>query len=436
MKDRLLNRRAFLQTSSIASTSFLLVPACALGKKQRIAANDRINIGCIGVGPRGTSVMKHFLQNPKCRVVALCDVKSNVLKEKKQLVDEAYDNQDCRTYHDFRDLVSRDDIDACLVATCDHWHVLTSLAAVRSGKDVYMEKPMGVTLEEDQAMRAAVYQHNRIFQFGTQQRSDAKFQKACGIVRNGLIGDLHTIKVWSPGSAQGGDPAQVSVPEWLDYELWLGPAKYTPYTKNRCSNELWWFISDYALGFIAGWGIHPIDIALWGAEDHFQGIWKIEGTGKFPAEGICDTAMTWDVKIEIDRGVMVDFRGSDSATEWKKKYSEESSHGTVFEGTEGWVFVKRGEIDAHPKSLLDAKIERPLSSSNNHVNNFLECIQSRNETVSPIDAAVKGDMLCHISDIAIRREEKLIFDSQRETFVGNHEANKRLARPMRSPWRL
>lgn len=381
--------------------------------------------------------MRGFLRNPECQVVALCDVKRNALEETQVLVNGFYDNQDCKAYPDYRDLTDRNDIDACLVATCDHWHVLTSLAAVRSGKDVYMEKPMGLTMEEDQAMRAAVHQYNRVFQFGTQQRSEANFRKACEIARNGFLGELHTINVWSPGSIQAGSPAQVPAPEWLDYDFWLGPSKFTPYTENRCSNQLWWFISDYALGFIAGWGIHPMDIALWGAEDHFNGIWEVEGVGVFPTEGVCDTALTWDVKIKIQGGVTVDFRGASSAADWMRRYDDNSDHGTAFEGTEGWVYVRRGKIDAHPKSLLDVEIQRPLYVSNNHVDNFLDCIRTRKETVSPIRESVVADALCHISDIAIHRQgEKLLYDSQREIFIDNQEANKRLMRPMRSPWRL
>lgn len=428
-------RRTFLNSATALSAA-LFVPASVLGLGKTTAANDRINVGCIGVGPRGTRVMRDFLSNDSCRVVALCDVKSNVLSEKQKLVHDFYGNQDCQTYADFRELVARDDIDACLVATCDHWHVLNSLAAVRSGKDVYMEKPMGLTIEEDQAMRAAVLQENRIFQFGTQQRSSANFRRACEIARNGLLGEVHTINVWSPGSAQRGTPEQVPPPAWLDYDLWLGPAQYTPYTKNRCSNELWWHITDYALGFIAGWGIHPMDIALWGCEPHFQGVWHVEGRGKFPKTGVCNAALTWDVQIQVRNGLTVNFKGESWADEWKKRYGDESSHGTVFEGPEGWVFVRRGKIEAQPKSLLEANIQRPLHVSENHVGNFLHSIRGRQPAISSIETAVKSDVLCHISDIAIRREEKLLFDSQRETFIGNHEANKRLQRPMRSPWRL
>lgn len=429
-------RRNFLKKTSFLPAAFLFVPAGVLGKDNQTAANDRINVGCIGVGSRGTDVMRGFLRNSNCQVIALCDVKSNVLAEKQNLVNQFYSKEDCKTYHDFRDLAAREDIDACLVATCDHWHVLASLAVVRSGKDVYTEKPLGLTLEEDHALRAAVHQHSRIFQFGTQQRSEAPFRQACEIVRSGLIGDIHTINVWSPGSVQGGNPVQVPIPEWLDYDFWLGPARYTPYSENRCSNELWWYISDYALGFIAGWGIHPLDIALWGAEEKFQGLWELEGKGEYPTQGVCDTAITWDVRIKLSGGTTLYYRGAPSAGEWKQRYSDDSDHGTAFEGSKGWVYVRRGKIDANPKNLLDAKIEESLYQSANHVDNFLDGVRTRKETISPIDVAVRGDTLCHISDIAIRREEKLLFDSQKETFVDNSEANKRLMRPMRKSWHL
>ena len=434
------SRRSLLKAASgtliAAGGAPWIVPASALGKDGQIAANDRIAVGCIGVGSRGTGVMRTFLGNANAQVVAVCDVKSDVLKEKQNLVNETYDNQDCQAYADFRDLVARKDIDACLVATCDHWHVLTSLAAVRSGKDVYMEKPMGLTLQEDQAMRTAVHGNRRIFQFGTQQRSDDKFRLACELVRNGKIGELKTINVWSPGSIQAGDPTPVPVPPEIDYDMWLGPAPLKAYTKDRCSNALWWFISDYAIGFIAGWGIHPIDIALWGAPDKYTGPWELEGTGVFPTEGVCDTAMDWNVRIQLGSGVKLNFRGDPLPDEWKERYGETSSHGTAFEGTEGWVHVKRGAITAHPKSLLEAKIETPLHRSNDHTGNFLDCVRSRQPAISPIDDAVKGDIICQVSDIAIRSKRGLKFDPQTERFIGDDEANKRLQRPMRKPWRL
>ena len=434
-----LSRRSFIQRTSagvFALTSApMFVPASVLGKEGKTAANDRILVGCIGVGPRGTDNLREFLKNPACQVVALCDVKSDVLAEKIELVNTAYDKKDCKGYKDFRELVARKDIDACLVATCDHWHVLASLAVVRSGKDVLMEKPMGLSLQQDQEMRKAVHKNKRIFQFGTQQRSDAKFRQACELVRNGKIGELKTINVWSPASISGGSTELAAVPSTIDYNLWLGPAAYKPYTVDRCVNEIWWYVSDYALGFIAGWGIHPIDIAYWGAPDHFTGNWEISGTGEFPTQGIRDTATKWDIQIKIAKGANVDYRGY-QPKEWIARYGDESGHGTAFEGSEGWVYVKRGLIKTSNNDLLQKKVDKPLYVSDNHVGNFLDCVRSRKETIAPVDDAVKSDCLCQVSDIAIRMKRKVVFDSKKEIFINDKDANARLKREMRKPWHL
>src|SRR5205807_10105778 len=176
-----------------------------------------------------------------------------------------YQNRSCATYADFREILARKDIDAFLIATPDHWHVPVALAAVRAGKDIYLEKPMALSLTEDWTLRREVHRHRRIFQFGTQQRSSRIFRLACELVRNGRIGKLKHIIVWAPGSSPGGPTTQVPVPPGLNYEMWLGPAPFRPHTQDLCSadgaKKTWWFISDFALGFIAGWGIHPIDIA-------------------------------------------------------------------------------------------------------------------------------------------------------------------------------
>ncbi len=441
MKRHQSNRRTFLKSAVALPASLFFVPAGALGREKQPAANDRIQVGCIGVGDRGTAVMNGFLADESARVVAVCDVKSNVLKAKRNLVNTYYEDEKCKSYSDFRELVARDDIDACLVATCDHWHVLASLAAVRSGKDVYCEKPMGLTLEEDIALRKAVHDHQHIFQFGTQQRSDSKFQLACQLVREGKIGDVHTINVWSPGSSAGGDPTPVPVPEWLDYDFWLGPAPVKQYTKDRASNALWWFISDYALGFIAGWGIHPVDIALWGAPDKFQGPWTIKGSGKFPTEGVADTALNWDAMLQFGSGMNMRFTGNPYPDEWKTRYEDECGHGTAFEGEDGWIYVRRGKINTHPKSLLENAAfpedsDEHTNSTHKHVSNFLQSVRSRKPSLSEINVSVQGDTICHVSDIAIRLERELTFDPEKETFLNDQEAADKLSQPMRYPWHL
>jgi len=310
---------------------------------------------------------------------------------------------------------------------------------VQSGKDVYLEKPMGLSVEQDQALRAAVHRHGRIFQFGTQQRSERNFRFACELALNGRLGKLHTINVWSPGSSQGGDPAPVPVPEWLDYEMWLGPAPFTPYTKDRCSNALWWFISDYAVGFIAGWGIHPVDIAFWGGGKLVTTPLTVEGKGTWPTQGICDTAMNWNVVLKYDSGLTMNFTGWPCPQEWRDRYSRTDSHGTAFEGSDGWVHVDRAGINANPKELLATEFgpnDVRLPESGNHVRNLLDCVKTRSKPVAHIDDAVQGDIICQISDIAIRLEQKLKWDAKKEQFVDNDAANRRLKRAMRAPWKL
>jgi len=443
MSRRRIHRRQFLKhaagTTAGAAVFPYVVSASALGNTGGVAASERITVGCIGVGPQGSGVMGNFLKQKDAQVVAVCDVKSHVLKAAQDRVNKHYDGTGCAAYKDFRQLLARADIDAVLVATPDHWHVLAALAAVRAGKDVYLEKPMGLSLAQDQALRTAVHRHGRAFQFGTQQRSSRNFRFACELALNGRLGKLHTINVWSPGSSQGGDPTPVPVPEWLDYEMWLGPAPYTPYTKDRCSNKLWWFISDYALGFIAGWGVHPLDIALWGGGEKVACPVEIAGKGVWPTQGVCDTAMNWNVVCKYDSGVTMNFTGDPFPEEWKKRYGRTTSHGTAFEGTEGWVHVDRSGINAHPKELLTTQLgpnDIHLYKSSNHVRNLLDCVKSRAETICPIDAAVQADIICHISDIAIRLEQKLRWDPKTERFVNNDAANRRLSRTMRSPWTL
>jgi len=442
--DNEISRRGFLKKTAgtaVGAMSFpYIVSSSALGRAGNVAASERITVGSVGVGPQGTGVMSNFMAQKDARVVAICDLKAPRRKEVKNLVDKHYQNNDCATYEDFRELVARDDIDVVSIATTDHWHVLVALAAARAGKDVYLEKPMGLSVAEDQTLREVVHRYGRKFQFGTQQRSDRKFRFACELALNERIGKLHTINVWSPGSSSGGDPKPVPEPDWLDYDMWLGPAPYTPYSEDRCSNRLWWFISDYALGFIAGWGIHPIDIAIWGGGEKVACPVEVEGKGVWPSPaGVCDTAMNWDVVCRYASGVTMNFTGWPCREEWPKRYGNIQSHGTAFEGTDGWVQVNRGGMTAHPKELLTMELgpnDIHLPVSGNHVRNLLDCVKSRAETICHIDTAVQGDIVCQISDIAIRLEQKLKWEPEKELFVNNEQANRMLKRAMRSPWRL
>jgi predicted dehydrogenase len=437
-----IDRRRFLKKAAGVAAGAVafpyIVPSSALGKAGAVAPSNRVIVGCIGVGGQGSGVMQNFLNQDIAQVVAVCDVKTTRRQAARKRVDGHYGNTGCAEYHDFRELLARDDIDAVMIASTDHWHVLHALAAAKAGKDVYLEKPMGLSLAEDQALREACHRYGTVFQFGTQQRSDWKFRFACELALNQRVGKVHTINVLSPSSVAGGSMKPAPVPEWLDYDFWLGPAPYKPYTEDRCSNKLWWFHSDYAIGWIAGWGVHPLDILLWGGGKDLTGSVELEGSGTFPTDGFCDTATDWRIVLQYDSGIIVNYAGGPQPPEWRERYGSDA-HGVGFEGTEGWVHVNRGRIVAHPRSMLDSVIgpkEINLYKSNHHVRNFLDCVKSRSQTVCPIDVAVRADIVCHLSDIAIRTGRKIKWDPEKEVIIGDADASRMLTRSMRSPWHL
>jgi len=453
-----LSRRRFIQTNlaaTIAAAAFpSVLPVSVLGKET--ALSNRIGVGCIGVGPQGRGDLGGFLHQDSARVIALCDVSKTNLDLARDQVNQQYQNTDCALYHDFQELLARADIDAVLIATPDHWHVPIAVAAARAGKDIYLEKPMGLSVAEDQLLRALVQKNKRVFQFGTQQRSSREFRRAAELVRNGRIGSLKQINVWCSGSRPGGSTTPAPVPEGLDYERWLGPAPKSPYTIDKCfdnaapgSWKTWWHNYDYALGFIAGWGVHPLDIAYWGHPAMMNGDLEVEGKAVIPTSGACNTAVAWEVNFAFADGVHMTYKatrnGCDACalndfTAWQQKYGKLADHGTAFEGTEGWVMVHRGGIHANPESLLEEKFgpsDIRLPESTNHAGNFLNAVKTRSKTICPIEEAVQADILCHLSNIAVRLNRPLKWEPARERFLNDDEANRRLAlRPMREPWRL
>ncbi len=449
-----LTRRQFIKSNMAAALAVSafpsIIPSSALGKDGAVAPSERVVVGAIGVGARGQDVLNRFLDVKQCQVVALCDVKQDVLAKAKGLVDGAYQNKDCQTSADYRQLTARKDIDAVMIASTDHWHVLHALSAVRAGKDVYVEKPLGMSLGQDQALRKEVLKRKRVFQFGTQQRSGRKFRLACELVRNGHIGKLKHVNIWAPASSAGGSTKVVPPPATLDYNFWLGPAPYREHTENLTANSNWWFISDFALGFIAGWGIHPLDIALWGAGDLASGTVEVQGRGEFPKEGLHDTATAWDIDFKFESGLTMKSASSPGkgnlaeklGEEWTARYGKISNHGTAFEGENGWILVDRETIVTNPDTLVELDLEPDklpikLVRSPDHVLNFIEAVKSREATVSPIESAVQSDAFSHVSDIAIRFGRKLRYDGRAEKFLDDKEANQRLlVRPMRKPWKL
>jgi myo-inositol 2-dehydrogenase/D-chiro-inositol 1-dehydrogenase len=440
-KTNMVTRRQFLKGSAVAAASFLvptIVPASVFGAD---APSNRITIGFVGVGRMGSGDMRELLGFKEVHIIAVCDVDSNRVRNAQKTVEAHYARQSaggtykgCATFGDYRDLVAQEDIDAVCVVTPDHWHALPSIAAAKAGKDIFLQKPLTLTIREGRVLSDTVRRYNRIFQVGSQQRSDARFHQACELVRNGRVGKLHTVKVGF-GTDPGTDPTPpMPVPDNLNYDMWLGQAPWAAYTEKRVHPQKdydrpgWLRIADYGAGMITGWGAHHNDIAQWGMGTEYTGPVEIEGQADFPKDGLWDVHGDFSIEYTYANGVKV------ICADNKK-----NKQGVVFEGSEGWVYVRRGFIDAQPKSLLTSTIgpnEIHLYKSNNHKANWLECIKSRAETIAPAEIGHRSCTVCLLGDIAMRLGRKLRWDPDKERFIGDEQANKMLWRPMRSPWTL
>ena len=427
-------RRKFLRQSAAALAVPCLLPGSALGLDGRVPPSERIRLGHIGLGGMGSGQLGAFLGDPGTQVMAVCDPFRSKREAARQRAVDHYADQvgkgvyrGCQAYADFRELVTRDDIDAVVIASPEFWHALHSIWAMRHGKDVYCQKAMTLTVYEGQMVREAVRRHARVFQLGTQQRSDRNFRFAAELALNGYLGKLHTVKVAVPGGRALAVAEPAAVPEELDYEMWLGPAPYKPYNNLKCSYN-WYFVFDYCIGWIGSWGVHHVDIALWGAPIFRTRRVQVQGTAEFPVQGLADTSISWQVEVLAENGCRMIFTDD-----------RRQPHGVRFEGDRGWVHVVRGGIQAEPKSLLTVGL-RPddvhLYESANHHGNFLECIRTRRDPVADVDAGFAATATTIVADIATRLQCPLTWDWTAERFVGNDVANRMLRRPMRSPWTL
>ncbi len=460
MKRNELTRREFVRRSALGAAAFSAAPhliaSTALGSGPIPAASERITLGYIGTGGRGRALINSFLQVRGSQSVAVCDAFRSRRSAAAKAIDDFYsgsvkkgDYKGCAVHGDFRELLADESIDAVVIATPDHWHVPIAMAAVRAGKHVYVEKPLGLAVAWNQALRALVDRYGAVFQYGTQQRSSRNFRFACELARNEKIGELERIEAWCPGMAAPGWYEQTSrgwgstepipVPDDLDYDMWLGPAPKSPYTKDRCTEWGAYHVYDNALGFIAGWGAHPLDIAQWGNNTDDTAPIEYEGTGKIPGEGLFDTISDWDIRCRYANGVKMRFMNTRTAIDVVKAYRPLHDHGTTFFGAEGWVSVDRGGIFASDPELLDIKIkpdEIHLYESRNHWANFVDSVRKSTPTVNPAAAAVQSDIISHLSDICIRVGRGIVWDPEKEVIVGDETASRMLNRPLRSPWRL
>ena len=422
------SRRDFLRHSALSAT-VLFLPTRLVGQSAA-SPSETVRLGLIGCGGQGCGDAKNASRYGK--IVAVCDVDASHLATGQKEFPGA------EGYSDFRKLLERDDIDAVICGTVDHWHTLIAMAAMKAGKDIYCEKPLTLTIDEGKRLVEVQRQTNRILQTGTQQRSDAHFRLACDLVRNGRIGKITKVEVWLPAGLRQGPFKTSKVPEGFDYDFWMGQTPETPYIKERThfSFRYWW---DYSGGTMTDWGAHHNDIVLWALEKDHSGPISVEGKQLVDMiPGGFTAASEYSVTYTYDNGV-VHTCNSTTASEWHGGVKDPNGqqHGIKFHGADGWIWVTRGVITASNRSLLTKKLPEDAPRvyvSNDHMANFIDCVKTRKPTICPAEIGHRSASLCHLGVIAIRLGRKLKWDPAKEQFIGDDEANKHLARPMRKPY--
>lgn len=459
-----LSRRDYLKTSFLGATGLFMapaiVPSTVFGKT---APSNVINVAQVGCGriARGHD-LPETMKHDDVRLVAVCDVDRIRMADGKHLIEQWYAREkgsenyvDVQMHQDYRELIDQADIDAVVISTPDHGHFLPALEAALAGKAIYLQKPMSLTIEEGRILSDVVHRMGTVFQIGSQQRSVnpwPQFKRACELVRNGRIGQLHTVQVGLPGDPPGGDPTPMPVPENLDYDMWLGPTPYVPYTEDRVhpqtedirerySRPGWLRCEQFGAGMITGWGAHHIDTAHWGMGTEYTGPIEIEGTAEFPTEGLWTVHGPFRVEAKYENGVTMIVSG-------------DFDNGVRFEGDEGWIFVTRGPapvtasdpdtgddsrpaLQASDPTILGSEIgpdEIQLYESEEQHTNWVRNIKSRGTTVAPAEVAHRSCSACLVSQIAMKLPRKLYWDPINERFKNDDEANAMLSRPHRHPY--
>jgi predicted dehydrogenase len=410
-------RTALKQTAAWLSAAPWVIGSSALGSADRPPPSERITMALIGCGGRGTDVIRGLVASG-AQVVAACDV----YQDRRQAVAKQYQG---KAYADFRELLRRDDIDAVLNATPEHWHTVISIEACRRGKDVYCEKPLAFTIREAEAVVAAARRYDRVFQTGTQQRSDGNFRFACELVRNGYIGEVRTVHTTPGGTSRPCSLPAQPVPPGLDWDRWLGPAPWAPYNRDRCVDLWhWWNWRDYSGGLMTDRGAHDFDIVQWGL--------GMDGSGPvqvFPPDGKDHQQLTY-----VYPGGVLMYAGQEGWGAGGKPGAL-----VTFKGTKGEIDVWRGGLKTSPPELAKIQIgpsELHLYESHNHQANFLECVRTRHRPAADVAIGASSVTVCHIGNIAYWLDRPLRWDPVRQQFPGDEEANRLTSRPMREPWRL
>jgi predicted dehydrogenase len=408
-----------------------IIPSTALGMGGRLTPSNRLVMGAIGTGSQGKSNMRDFLElNKEVQFVALCDVDTNNLQKAKTLADAAYANNDCRTYGDYREFLEKEKLDAVCIALPDHWHGIIYTAAVEKKLHVYGEKPICRTIRDGQTIVKAVQKNKITWQTGSWQRSRPNFHRGAELAINGRIGKIHHIEVGLPNGNRGiGTPPVKDVPKELNWDMWLGPAPKVAY--RGVSHWNWRWILEYSGGQLTDWAGHHIDIANWGAGLEHTGPVEIVGEGVYPREGIYNVPVEYDFNCKYANGIEMRVCNEGRL---------EKGSGTTWYGDKGWIHVNRGEtLFASDPKILEEVIgenEIHLIKSDNHWQNFVDCVRSGEKTIAPIEVAYRAISVALLGEIAMQTGQKIQWDPEKEEIIGNPMAARLLDRPYRSPWQL
>jgi predicted dehydrogenase len=440
-----MSRRRFIAAGALAGIAPLIIPSRLLGGDG--APSNKITLGMIGCGGEGTNNINGFLANTDCQILAVCETDSARLARAKTRVENKYAQamtsgayKGCDAYSDFREIIGRKDIDAVVISTPDHWHVIPAIMAARAGKDVFVEKPMTTSVEEGKVLCKVIADTKRVLLVGSEQRGRAEFHLMAEIVRNGRVGRLKHIEVTMPGgySINGNPedrrPAQTECdpPAQLDYERWMGKTPVMPYFPGR-THWNWRWSSELAGGNFADYAHHLIDIAQWAHNTEDTLAEEVEATGTFPTEGHYHAIQTYNATFTFADGVTMNCKSGGT--------------GHRFEGTDG-VLINSGwgKLSAQPASILDfkagsgdVKLFHPVPSPNGggpEHRNFLDCVKSRQKTYAHEGLGHRAASFAHIGTIAAKLGRKLKWDTKNDVFIGDDEANKMLSRPERDPWTI
>lgn len=431
------SRRQFIATTGLAALAGPAILTSSAAERKRKSPSERITMGVVGWGMQGPSNTAAFMDLPDCQVVATCNIDKSHLEKSVNTINGRYKNKDCKAYSDYREMMARDDIDAVMLAVPDHWHALMAVEAAKQGKDIFGEKPLAKTIAEQQAIVSAVQKNKVIWQTGSWQRSRTNFHKAAEIVRNGMIGKVKHVEVGLPsGHNDFAKTAEFKTatepPPELDYEMWIGPAKMEPYIKGRVHKNWRWNYNTGG-GQLLDWVGHHCDIAHWGLDFDNSGPSEIAGVGEFPpADAVWNTCTKYRIELKYPNDITMTMAGGHS----------DIRGGTKWIGTDGWVWVTRDGFDASNQEWKDWKTvpdelrKVKLTKSSNHFRNFIECVKSRQPTLTPAETAHHSAIPGHLGLIAMRVGRKIKWDAAKEVIIGDAEATKLLSREYRGPWKL